>query len=905
MNPISQGLRSVVTPSDPMAAAYTGMVNSLVFMGHAVADAVSSAAPFGADRQASQRPTISSSAQDRDSYNGAWDGTGTIRTDSNPRERQLYLQAQLKAPIFPMDLYYLLYLLDRFDLEGINIDGWDGSAPRAVGDSKPRVLNGSNGTGLANTSTYSSFPPPARPESIRSFSSTALSTLTLITGWKQWSNAASSPSNSMPIADDVQFIHKFLKKITGLRLVSKIPPGLDITIKGKIEGYSGDGILSLLRVQQQGGDSSSSLYQQQQLTLPLAATFSSLTHLELHKIPPRSIDGWESLMPQLKSLVIIQSGIEDVYDVIVTAVVESERRRRKRAWREKSRAVLIRQEQREALKDAMTSKGRRLGQGSSSSISSGSPDSSQVSSPSSFSQSSTMAGDSGTEDDQAILKSIKMWPVLRHLSVSDNALPALENSDTFLHTQGIITLDLSHNLLISPPPGLIHLHNLHNLNLSYNMISTVHSIYHILGNITVLDLKGNRLESLCGLERLWNLEKINVCENQLDEASEVGRLAALPGIREVWSESNPFCTTQPKYRLEILAVFKANGHDLLLDGSFASFVEKHTISNMGPTSFTSTLSSINVVNLANIPAATAPTAVLSKDLAATPPRITRPSDNGVNSGGNSRDNSLDAISPRGVDPTSPVKLVKKKLVKAPKRVSRIVNLDSDHENDEAHSTDGESDEGGHGHDAAHSKILGSPAPIAKKKLVKKKVAHAESGNVVANGNEEKPKKKKVVKKKVHEPVSPAQDGTQNSNIENDGISCTDKDREESNIDHSQCKDNRHVHRAVQLEESMNGLTVSHTDNSNNNNHSHTHHHKKITDGLGRDLHNNHHQQHKDVHHSNNLQTPSQLNYFSSDDDGVDKYKRTIEDLRKNAGTKWLSVYAEMDGESQSEQQQET
>ncbi|KAG0346161.1 hypothetical protein BGZ54_005307, partial [Gamsiella multidivaricata] len=276
--------------------------------------------------------------------------------------------------------------------------------------------------------------------------------------------------------------------------------------------------------------------------LPLAATFSALTHLELHKIPPRSVQGWESLMPQLKSLVVIQASIEDVHDVIVTAVVESERRRRQRVSREQNRAVLIRQEQREALKDAsMATKARRLGSGSAGSGSS-SAESSQPTSP--LSPSLIAGADATSEDEDAILKSLNMWPVLRHLSVSDNALPALQNNDTFSHSQAIVTLDLSHNLLISPPPGLIHLHNLHDLNLSYNMLSSVHTIYQILGNIAVLDLRGNRLESLCGLERLWNLEKVDVRENHLKEAAEIGRLAALPGIREIWADMNPFCETQ-------------------------------------------------------------------------------------------------------------------------------------------------------------------------------------------------------------------------------------------------------------------------------------------------------------------------------------------------------------------------
>ncbi|KAF9949166.1 hypothetical protein BGZ65_007549, partial [Modicella reniformis] len=539
-SPVTSSVRSLISPADPMASVYSGMVNSIWSVGNAVVNTV---IPHSGERP----KTL---AEGRDSYDGAWDGTGTISTDSNPRERQLYLQAHLKAPIFPLDLYYLLYLLDRFELEGITIDGWDGSVPRAVGDSNPRVLNAASasGNGLPNnnnnnnnTTTYSSFPPlnaSARPQSIHSFSSTALSTLTLITGWKQWSDAASSSSNSISNTEDVHFIRKFLQHIQGLRLVAQIMPGVPMVDpttssssssssssaagKGKIEGYEGEGVLNVLNARQQpsfqqGG--SFLMPSERPLLLPIATIFTSLTHLELHKIPPRSVDGWEVLMPRLKSLVVTQAlSMEDLHDVIVTAVVESEKRRRRRILREMNRVVWIKQEQREALKDA--------------------------SAITSAAQDRRIGADGTSEDDEAILKSLVMWPVLRHLSVSDNGLPGMKQDDTFTYSHSIVILDLSHNLMVSPPPGLIHLHNLHNLNLSFNMISNVQAIYQVLGNVTVLDLRGNRLDSLCGLERLWSLEKVDVRENLLDEAAEVGRLAALPGIREIWSDKNPFCISQ-------------------------------------------------------------------------------------------------------------------------------------------------------------------------------------------------------------------------------------------------------------------------------------------------------------------------------------------------------------------------
>ncbi|KAG0332925.1 hypothetical protein BG000_009609 [Podila horticola] len=855
--------RSLVTPSDPMAAVYSGMVNSLWSVGSAV---VSTITPSG-------NTPPPSSASDRDAYTGAWDGTGSIPADANPRERQLYLQAQLKAPIFPLDLYYLLYLLDRFEQVGIEVDGWDGSTPRTVGDSNPRVLGNTNNT----TSTYSSFPPPtasARPQSIRSFSSTALSTLTLITGWKQWSSAATN-NTSITINDDIHFIHKFLKKITGLRLVAKIPPGMENQAKGRIEGYAGDAILSLFS----GGSSPS-------LLLPLAGTFQDLTHLELHKIPPRCIEGWETLMAQLKSLVVIQAGIEDVYDVIVTAVVSSERRRRQRVYKEKNRAVLIKQEQREALKDAAQISQQQRHDSAHSIASSTSSGSLEGSSSSGMDQSYADA------DDKEILNSIKMWPMLRHLSVSDNALPGLAQSETFAYSQAIITLDLSHNLFLAPPPALIQLHNLHSLNLSYNMINSVQSIYQILGNIAVLDLRSNRLESLCGLERLWNLEKVDVRENHLDEAAEIGRLAALPGIREIWTDRNPFCTSQPKYRLEILAVFKANGHELLLDGTFASFTEKRSLANMSPTSFSTTLSSINNVNLAHIPAASAPSATFAKDLNKTaslvklspsqqqPSSTSSPSESAPSGSGSGRPKEPSRTGSAALlagssgqllsSPTN--KLVKKKLAKSSKRVKRIVNLDSDHDEEEGHHSDCE-----HEHEHAHEGVLAPPAEIGeKKKKTKKKTTKAKGGE---DGEAKSKAKKKGTKKK--------------SAPENNGVSFADHDGSHEGGDH-------HVHRVAQLEQSMEKLT-----------HHHNHHHngesssatsprpksilKRPSVVFGNGEHEHEHDAYGYLHPSSprgSISSTSSVEGFG----GADGYRRKIEAMRNEAGSNWLKVLAEMEGD---------
>ncbi|KAF9129819.1 hypothetical protein BG015_004090, partial [Linnemannia schmuckeri] len=934
--------RSLVTPADPMAAAYENMVSSIW---SATAAVVNSITPTLTDRPLSP--------QERDIYTGAWDGTGTILPDSNPSERQLYLSAQLRSPILPLDLYYLLYLLERFEQVGIDLEGWNGTTVKPVGDSKPRVIMqdnsqkrhsiaiatpaGVNNASLPNSASFSSFPPSAatnggnaaptsdlksnRPESIRSFQSAALSTLTLITGWKQWSSAANSSSSNLTITDDIHFIQKFMRHLPSLRLCAKIPPGDQFQGKGRIEGFQAEAILTLFNhgrpVSTQNSSSSSSHNDDSTsngdntlLLLPLAATFSALTHLELHKIPPDSIEGWEVLMKQLKSLVIIQSGMEDVYDIMIKTVIDSERRRRQRISREKNRAILIQKEQQEALKDAaLTSQELEVVPTAKDETSNGSASSSSVVSG---------AGSDTLESDAMILSSLKMWPLLHHLSLSDNSLPTLAHNDTFIHTQSIVSLDLSHNLFLSPPSALIHLHNLHNLNLSYNMISGVQSIYQILGNIAILDLRGNRLESLSGLERLWNLEKVDVRENHLDEAAEVGRLAALPGIREVWSERNPFCLIQSKHRLEILAVFKANGHDLMLDGSFASFNEKRLLANMSPSAFSTTISSIN--NVANIPSASAPIATFAKELVRPEPiRHSRaPS--------SKTDEALNAatLSPPGTSSSSPVpKLAKKKLVKSTKRIKRVVNLDSDHEeetilpgadDDVKGSASLESDEDrGVGVQLSGSK-LGSPVALGKKK--KKKATKSsesptgdasspaqvagESKDVSQGNGEQKMKEKEKTKKKVPKKKSVA-------GVADVGVPAAVSfagDEEDPSIDHSLCRDDHHVHRLrlAHLEKSIASKQLER---------SHTSFAPLVAPVATAPsaAAPSQHQRHPSrgilkrnptmpVNGSGaispRLRPSSPIGSFNSDDGGADGYRRRIEAMRNEAGKNWLMVLAEMD-----------
>ncbi|GJJ70179.1 hypothetical protein EMPS_02528 [Entomortierella parvispora] len=906
--------RTFVTPGDPMAAAYAGMVESLWSVTAAV---VSSITPTLLNPAAAEDPV---QARERELYAGAWDGTGAVLPEASPIERP-QPQNMMRSPTLPLDLYYLLYLLERFEQDGIDLEGWAGTTSRTVGDSNPRVLVDS----AEAANGYSSIPPPAngapsnRPQSIRSFSSTALSTLTLITGWKQWSNAASSTTSNFTIADDVHFIYEFMKQVPSLRLVAKIPPGDHVQGRGRIEGYNADAILTLfnhgLPVAAEDESAKPSL-----LLLPLPAAFPALTHLELHKIPPDCIEGWETLMLQLQSLVVIQGKIDDVHDIIVTAVLNSERRRRLKLAKELDRAVQIKQEQQEALRDASSTTLQ------------------QETASGDTQERANKADQEEEEDDARILASLQMWPVLTNLSLSDNSFPTLAHSDTFSYTQSITSLDLSHNLLLSPPSGLIHLHNMRQLNLSYNMIAGVQTIYQILGNITSLDLRSNRLESLSGLERLWNLEKVDVRENHLDDASEVGRLAALPGIREVWSDRNPFCFIQPKYRIEILTVFKANGHNLLLDGTFASFTEKRALANMSPTAFAASMA-----NVANIPAASAPVATFAKDLSPHlhihRPQPLRPQHEHNRSQSSAEDAVLAATvkSAPGSNAQSPVnKLVKRKLMKSTKSSKRVVHLDDGDNYDRG--MEDNTDAGVKGLEYLMSEdeelagptvkfssdILGSPAAIVKKKKKKSPKATASTtdaapaadtatvataaaehngttliggnGKALVEGQEQvlvKEKVKRRVPKKKNSLPPNVSFATESSNGQDDDPS----------IDHSLCKDNHHVHRLAQLEQSMATIQLERATSPVLGASSHQRHPSRgILKRAGTMA--------PDYGRAGAIsptpQRPSSpIGSFSSDDGGADGYRRRIQAMRNEAGHNWLMVLAEMNADTKPDQDKST
>jgi hypothetical protein len=109
------------------------------------------------------------------------------------------------------------------------------------------------------------------------------------------------------------------------------------------------------------------------------------------------------------------------------------------------------------------------------------------------------------------------------------------------------------------------------------MITSVRNAPSALGNITTLNLSKNRIDCLVGLERLLGLERVDVRSNELYEVGEVGRLAVLPHIKEVWCANNLFDQIGVDWRTDLGIAFAQEGKTVVVDDRVWTWQEKRNI----------------------------------------------------------------------------------------------------------------------------------------------------------------------------------------------------------------------------------------------------------------------------------------------------------------------------------------
>ncbi|KAH7339273.1 hypothetical protein B0J17DRAFT_654499 [Rhizoctonia solani] len=413
--------------------------------------------------------------------------------------------------VLTTDLHHVFYLLMRFeDLE------------LPVGPLDVKLLNPTRPISFA-----SQLATGDRADAVSIRSSSAMSTMSRLSLGGSWWNRSAPP----PVDNELKYIYSAFTKLpalsikqAGLKLVAELAqdPLTDQVIPFDV--------------------------------------FKNLQSLELLDVDPRSVLGWDRLADNLRTLTIKRSGLEDVSDILIDAVVDDPLRREGKTAPRRRR-----------IHRPSSSASSRQSSWRSSQLPPTVPEDPVPEPPS--------EPEPGTIPPPTI--SPHKWSRLRRLSFADNGLTFFP-TEPLANLTNVTHLDLSSNLLVAVPSGLGALYNLVSLNLSDNMIESVLGIYATLGSISHLDLSKNRLESLCGLERLRALERVDLRLNQVEESAEVGRLIGLPNIIDVSIEGNPFTEIEEDYRARCFEYFLKEGRNVTLDGTPPSFYDRRSITVSAP-----------------------------------------------------------------------------------------------------------------------------------------------------------------------------------------------------------------------------------------------------------------------------------------------------------------------------------
>lgn len=358
--------------------------------------------------------------------------------------------------------------------------------------------------------------------------------------------------------------------------------------------------------------------------VPLHA-FKNLSTLEIINLDFRQFYGWDRLADQLRSLSVKRAGVDDLEDLLVNIVLDDMDRRRRRSSKPQvspiSTWTATSPKQSPSFISPPGSPDQRTGDDDEVRIASMMRGTSDVTDnhrtrPRSNSPMRPRSGransshshlrgghkitrsGSGSSSSSLVdawyhprnsasnlaalgIVPASKWRFLRHLAVADNGLTTITSSSLAPLAETLHSLDLSTNLFAQIPDALANLTALRALNLSNCLIDSLHSLTrHPLPAITALNLRGNRLGSLAGIEKLYSMERVDLRDNQLTDPTELARLTGVPEIREIWVAGNPFTKTHGGYRVAIFNLFrKTPGYreDILIDGSLPGYTERRQL----------------------------------------------------------------------------------------------------------------------------------------------------------------------------------------------------------------------------------------------------------------------------------------------------------------------------------------
>ncbi|KAM9912994.1 hypothetical protein OXX69_001988 [Metschnikowia pulcherrima] len=276
--------------------------------------------------------------------------------------------------------------------------------------------------------------------------------------------------------------------------------------------------------------------------------FKNLQVLELVEYEPNEVYGWHTLSEHLRILIVRNTKLASLAEVLYTLVADDEHGRSSFTMRRHIKKPESAHEAHEFPGNAaFVSRHRKRAMTATSVFP---PRESTVIDP-------RPPASASASTDPVPLPPNK-WFYMKQLTVTESSITSIPGY-VFRPLGNLVKLNLSNNLLEDIPGGLEHLPHLKYLNLADNYITSLGKLPHTLTQLVTVNFNNNKLESLSGVESLSALEKIDLRRNKLKDLTSL-----LPLVKQVSHPdsklNNIFVSNnnlQRTYRADLFNLFNA------------------------------------------------------------------------------------------------------------------------------------------------------------------------------------------------------------------------------------------------------------------------------------------------------------------------------------------------------------
>lgn len=273
--------------------------------------------------------------------------------------------------------------------------------------------------------------------------------------------------------------------------------------------------------------------------------FKNLQVLELVEYEPNEVFGWHTLSEQLRILIIRNSKVSDIAEVLFNLVLDDETGRSSFSDTRLKKHDFDHSEGISAFKHPRRERALTSGNMSR--------------------ENGLMVRDNdlkwahtfhSTPDRDTTTLPDNKWFFLKQLTVTESSISSIP-AFVFKPLSNVVKLNLSNNLLEDLPEGLDQLHNVKYMNFADNYITSLARLPLNLVHLTTLNFNNNKISSIDGIQRLSAIEKIDLRRNKLKDIKLLKPilwqvLAADSKLTNIYISSNPLPKT---YRADLFNLF--------------------------------------------------------------------------------------------------------------------------------------------------------------------------------------------------------------------------------------------------------------------------------------------------------------------------------------------------------------